>query len=70
MKNLTLLCLLIFSSSLNLFSQTDFKVIVKGLKAVDSATVSIQKGSESKFSKIVKDSNDSDVEITFLLEFL
>ena len=65
MKNLTLLCLLIFSSSLNLFSQTDFKVIVKGLKAVDSATVSIQKGSESKFSKIVKDSNDSDVEITF-----
>ena len=48
-----------------LFSQSDFKVIVEGLKASDSATVSIQKGSESKFSKIVKNSNDKAVEITF-----
>ena len=49
----------------NLLSQSDFKVIVKGLKAVDSATVSVQRGSEFKFSKIVKDSNNGDVEVNF-----
>ena len=47
----------------NLLSQSDFKVIVKGLKAVDSATVSVQRGSEFKFSKIVKDSDNGDVEV-------
>ena len=59
-----LIFLTLFFSFSSLFSQSDFKVIVKGLKAADSATVSIQKGSESKFSKIVKNSSDNDVEIT------
>ncbi|MDB0043200.1 thrombospondin type 3 repeat-containing protein [Flavobacteriaceae bacterium] len=64
MKKILIFLTLFFSFS-SLFSQSDFKVIVKGLKAADSATVSIQKGSESKFSKIVKNSSDNDVEITF-----
>jgi hypothetical protein len=59
------LSLIFFFTASNLFSQSDFKVIVKGLKASDSATVSIQKGSESKFSKIAKNSNGNDVEILF-----
>ena len=52
-----------------LFFQSDFKVIVEGLKASDSATVSIQKGSEGKFSKIDQNSNDKAVEITFLSKY-
>ena len=47
------------------YSQTDFKVTVKGLKSGDSATVTIQQGNKHKFSKIAKDSNDNDVEIFF-----
>ena len=68
MKKLCLNLLFLFSLSF-LSSQSDFKVIVKGLKAADSATVSIQKGSEYKFSKIVENSNNSDVEITFLGDY-
>ena len=47
------------------YSQNDFKVTVKGLKSGDSATVTIQQGNEYKFSKIAKDSNDNDVELSF-----
>ena len=43
---LTIILLSFFSS----YSQSDFKVIVKGLKATDSASVSIQKGSKNLFT--------------------
>ena len=58
---LTIILLSFFSS----YSQSDFKVIVKGLKATDSASVSIQKGSKNLFTKIVKDSNSEDVSVVF-----
>ena len=63
MKNLNVL-LFFLAFCLN-YSQTDFKVTVKGLKSGDSATVTIQQGNEYKFSKIAKDSNDNDVELSF-----
>jgi hypothetical protein len=64
MKKIFLSLILLFTIS-NILSQNNFKVIVKGLKAADSATVSIQKGSEFKFSKIAKNSNNNDVEVLF-----
>ena len=54
---------LLFSSFV--FSQNNFDVTVAGLKAGDSARVTLQKSSESLFKKWAKSTDGSDVVLNF-----
>ena len=61
-KFLSLLFFFLFTA--NIFSQ-EFKVIIEGLKAGDSARVTIQKSSESLFKKWAKSEDGSNVELNY-----
>ena len=63
--NNKLLPIILFFFSFTIFGQNDFKVIVEGLKAGDSARVTIQKSSESLFKKWAKSEDGSNVELNF-----
>ena len=64
MNNIRLSLFLFFISSF-VFSQNNFDVTVVGLKAGDSARVTLQKSSESLFKKWAKSSDGSDVVLSF-----
>ena len=64
MNNRLLSLVFFFLFTGSLLSQ-DFKVIVEGLKAGDSARVTIQKSSESLFKKWAKSDDGSNVELNF-----
>ena len=49
----------------SLHSQNEFKVVVEGLKAGDSARVTLQKSNESLFKKLAKSTDGSDVVLNF-----
>jgi hypothetical protein len=55
-------------SSIHIHSQNNFEVYVSGLKAGDSAQVTLQKSSESLLQKWAKSSDGSDVNLTFSLD--
>ena len=57
--------LFLFFISSFVFSQNNFDVTVVGLKAGDSARVTLQKSSESLFKKWAKSSDGSDVVLSF-----
>ena len=63
--NNKLLPIILFFFSLSIFGQNDFKVVVEGLKAGDSARVTLQKSSESLFKKWAKSEDGSSVELNF-----
>ena len=63
--NKKLLPIILFFFSFTIFGQNNFKVIVEGLKAGDSARVTLQKSSESLFKKWAKSVDGSNVELNF-----
>ena len=58
----------LFFGFFSLSSQKNFDVYVSGLKAGDSAQVTIQKSSESLLKKWAKTSDGSDVSLNFSLD--
>ena len=65
-KNKLFLLILICFNILHIHSQNDFDVYVVGLKAGDSAQVTLQKSSETLLQKWAKSTDGSDVNFACL----